>query len=159
MNRDERDRYSRDFKSYTRRDYHLHHRGGAYRPQQRSEEGRHIERKEQMEAVPKPVGDMCSQACQLFRCGKKALIMKLVNGKPVAYCSWVNDVCIGYKCQYASCVARYLLPNGKCLVATKNIEKNEDEFLKELEKEDNKKSLRSLLSRRGIHKDLGIEDL
>jgi len=158
LDREDRDRSSRSFRSHTHRDEHFHHRGG-YRPQPRKEESRYTERREYVEAVPKPIGDMCAPTCPLFRCGKKALMIKLVNGKPVAYCNWVNDTCIGYKCQYASCATRYLLPNGKCLAVIKTVEKSEDEFLKELEKEDNRKNLKSLLSRRGIRKDLGIEDL
>lgn len=104
--------------------------------------------------TPKPIGTMCNPACPLFRCTKKALIIKLVNGKPVPWCTWVNDVCIGYKCQYASCSARYMLPDGRCVAALKTREKEEDEFLKELEKEKEINSLKNVLSRRGLNKDL-----
>ncbi len=159
MNQEDRDRSSKSFRPHTHRDEYFRYRGGTYRLQPKKEGGRYAERREYVEAVPKPIGDMCSTTCPLFRCEKKALIIKLINGKPIAHCNWVNDTCIGYKCQYASCATRYLLPNGKCLAAIKSTEKSEDEFLKELEKEDNKKNLKSLLSRRGIRKDLGIEDL
>jgi hypothetical protein len=111
------------------------------------------------EPIPKPLGTQCNPSCPLFRCAKRALMVKLVNGKPVAWCSWVNDVCIIHKCQYASCTARYLLPDGRCLAALKTSDKGEDEFMRELEKRETRESLKSLLSRRGLRKDLGIEEL
>ncbi|MDK6028443.1 hypothetical protein QPL79_03615 [Ignisphaera sp. 4213-co] len=122
----------------------------------------HVEyrdRESRQELVPRPIGTQCAPTCPLFRCGKRALIIKLVDGRPTAWCSWVNDYCIGYKCQYASCSMRYLLPDGRCLFVVKGSEKSEDEFLKEVEKKDDLGNLKSLLSRRGIRKDLGIEDL
>ena len=135
---------------YTRRDDR--HSKPIHRQQAEHRESR-------QELVPKPIGTQCSPSCPLFRCAKRALIIKLVDGKPVAWCTWVNDYCIGYKCQYASCVNRYLLPDGRCLAAIKSSEKSEDEFLKEVEKRDSSDSLKNLLSRRGIRKDLGFEDL
>uniref|UniRef100_A0A7J2U1W1 Uncharacterized protein n=1 Tax=Ignisphaera aggregans TaxID=334771 RepID=A0A7J2U1W1_9CREN len=111
------------------------------------------------EPTPKPIGTYCNPACPLFRCAKKALIIKLVNGRPVAWCTWVNDVCIVHKCQYASCAARYLLPDGRCLAVLKSSDKGEDEFMKELEEVKTKENLKNLLSRRGLRKDLGIEEL
>jgi hypothetical protein len=104
--------------------------------------------------TPKPIDTMCNPVCPLFRCTKKALIIKLVSGKPTPWCTWVNDTCIGYKCQYASCSARYMLPDGRCVAALKTREKEEDEFLKELEKEKEMSSLKNVLSRRGLSKDL-----
>lgn len=139
-------------------------RGGGYprrddrhsKPLQRQ----YVEHRESaQEPVPKPIGTQCSPTCPLFRCAKKALIIKLVDGKPVAWCTWVNDYCIGYKCQYASCSIRYLLPDGRCLAAVKSSEKSEDEFLKEAQREEGSNSLKNLLSRRGIRRDLGFEDL
>ncbi|MCS7111947.1 MAG: hypothetical protein N3D82_03530 [Ignisphaera sp.] len=110
------------------------------------------------ETAPKPIGSMCSPSCPLFKCSKRVLIVNLINGKPTPYCSWVNDNCIGYKCQYAMCTVRYLLPDGKCLSAIRTEPKSEDEFIKELESRESSTSLKSLLSRRGIRKDLGVED-
>lgn len=133
---------------------YTHHREREYRERRDSYKGR--EKAE--EATPKPVGSMCSPLCPLFRCSKRALFINLINGRSTPYCNWVNDTCIGYKCQYATCVSRYLLPDGKCLTVVRNVSKNEDEFMKELENRKSDASLKSLLSRRGINKDLGIED-
>ncbi len=132
-----------------REDRYTHHRERreSYRGKEKAEE-----------AIPKPIGVMCSPLCPLFKCSKRTLIINLINGKPTTYCNWVNDNCIGYKCQYAMCVTRYLLPDGKCLSAIKTEQKNEDEFIKELENRKGNNSLKSLLSRRGLHKNLGIED-
>lgn len=107
------------------------------------------------ELKPTPIGNMCTPTCPLFRCDKRALMIKLVNGKPQAFCTWVNDVCIGYKCRYVFCSQRYLLPDGKCAAVFKSDKKEEeDTFLKELEsiKEDNR--LRTLLGRKGLGKDM-----
>ncbi|MEM4788730.1 MAG: hypothetical protein QXM55_00305 [Ignisphaera sp.] len=105
------------------------------------------------EAKPKPVGNMCSPSCPLFRCEKRALMIKLVDGKPQTFCTWVNDVCISYKCQYAFCSQRYLLPDGKCSAVLRS-DKKEDAFLKELENLKDEGHLKSLLSRKGLGKDL-----
>ncbi|NPB00351.1 MAG: hypothetical protein GXO10_03155 [Crenarchaeota archaeon] len=53
--------------------------------------------------------------CPEFRCLKRCL--KIVRrGKDVqVICTLTNDVCIGAKCQFASCMARALTPDGKCL--------------------------------------------
>jgi hypothetical protein len=56
------------------------------------------------------------------------------------------------------CVSRYLLPDGKCLSVIKTESKSEDEFMKDLESRRSDASLKNILSRRGIRKDLGIED-
>lgn len=105
------------------------------------------------EAKPKPVGNTCSPACPLFRCEKRALMIKLVDGKPQTYCAWVNDACISFKCQYAFCSQRYLLPDGKCSAALRS-DKKEDAFLKELENLKEEGHLKSLLNRKGLGKDL-----
>ena len=42
----------------------------------------------------------------LFRCGKKALKPTVKGNKIVFWCTWLNDECIGAKCQYAYCEAR-----------------------------------------------------
>jgi hypothetical protein len=120
-------------------------------------EGYRRDEKTSME-TPRPIGVMCNTSCPLFKCSKRSLIVKLINGKPTSYCNWVNDVCIGYKCQYAMCVSRYLLPDGKCLSVIKTESKSEDEFMKDLESRRSDSSLKNILSRRGIRKDLGIED-
>lgn len=129
-----------------------YHRREPKQPQQTrpplQREEKHIEPK------PAPVGSICSPSCPLFRCDKKALVVKLVSGKPQPFCVWVNDSCIAYKCQYAFCTQRYLLPDGKCSAALRNRPKEEDAFMKELEKLREDNTLRSLLSRKGLDKDL-----
>lgn len=109
------------------------------------------------EERPRPIGDRCNAACPLFRCGKRALMVRLVDGKPSPWCTWVNDTCIGYRCQYASCHWKRLLPEGRCLAASevKEQRREGDEFLRELEKVNVEDStIKSLLHRRGLRKDL-----
>lgn len=132
-------------------------RGGRLERAERVQRPQPAER--QQEPTPKPLGAHCNPTCPLFRCAKRALIVKLVSGKPVAWCTWVNDACIVNKCQYASCATRYLLPDGRCLATVKSGNRGEDEFMKELEKAETKENLKSLLSRRGLRKDLGIEEV
>jgi hypothetical protein len=142
---------------YTKREERY---GGRVQQSERAERMQRSQPVERyQEPTPKPIGTYCNPACPLFRCAKKALIIKLVNGRPVAWCTWVNDVCIVHKCQYASCAARYLLPDGRCLAVLKSSDKGEDEFMKELEEVKTKENLKNLLSRRGLRKDLGIEEL
>lgn len=50
----------------------------------------------------------------LFRCGKKALKPTIRGNKIVFWCTWLNDECIGAKCQYAYCEARAMTPEGYC---------------------------------------------
>ncbi|MCD6209264.1 MAG: hypothetical protein DRJ46_03805 [Thermoprotei archaeon] len=64
----------------------------------------------------------CTPICpfRAFYCLKKALrIRRGRDGRLIAWCEWVNDECIGYKCQYASCTRRALLPDGTCRLLTK----------------------------------------
>ena len=106
------------------------------------------------EQKPMPNGNMCSATCPLFRCAKKSLMVKLVDGKPKAFCIWVNDMCIGYRCQYALCFNRYLLPDGKCSAVTRSTAPKEDMFMEELKKSAEDKDLEIILSRKGLGKDL-----
>lgn len=133
-------------------------RGRGHHLPQRSEPGFHksprYREEKQQELKPMPIGNMCNAVCPLFRCTKRVLTIKLINGKPNAFCTWVNDTCISYKCQYASCFQRYLLPDGKCTAASRSSISKEDMFIKELEKSDDDKSLKTLLSRKGFGKDL-----
>lgn len=50
----------------------------------------------------------------LFRCGKKALKPTIRGNKIVFWCTWLNDECIGARCQYAYCEARAMTPEGYC---------------------------------------------
>jgi len=119
---------------------------GGYRPQL----SRRME--------PQPVGDRCSPTCPLFVCTKKCLMVKLESGKPVAYCLWANDKCIGASCQYASCRAHSLLPDGRCAHALRRSRREEPSFEEEVMRvEARASSVRSLISRRGLDKDLESE--
>jgi len=86
------------------------------------------------------------------------LVLKLENGQVVPYCNWVGDRCIGPSCQYASCSARAMLPDGRCQHALKK-ERKEPSFEEEIEMLAKAKSdqIRGLLSRRGLGKDLESE--
>ncbi|MEM4794856.1 MAG: hypothetical protein QW111_03045 [Ignisphaera sp.] len=140
----------RDYRDRERKRVEEH----RYRDNHFSRPSRHQQYEERKDVQPKPVNGMCNPMCPLFRCTKKALMVKLINGKPTAFCTWVNDTCISYKCQYSSCSQRYLLPDGKCLAATKSDTQKEDMFLKELERSEDNKNLKNLLSRKGFGKDL-----
>ncbi|MBS7618728.1 hypothetical protein KEJ25_09080 [Candidatus Bathyarchaeota archaeon] len=52
----------------------------------------------------------CSPDCSFFRCGKKSL----KTGRGDAWCTYTNDYCVGYKCNYASCIRNKLLNDGVC---------------------------------------------
>jgi len=69
----------------------------------------------------------CSPKCELFRCGKKAL---LLHGNKV-WCRWTDEECEVANCSYATCVKRRLLPRGVCgeTVKRKTIEKEPEEVL------------------------------
>ncbi len=86
------------------------------------------------------------------------MILKLENGKVVAYCSWAGDQCIVAACQYASCVAKNMLPDGRCLYALREREqKRTESFEEEIEKELQSTRVKGFLSRRGLGKDLEDE--
>jgi len=58
-----------------------------------------------------------------------------MGGKNIAWCTWVNDPCKGYKCTYALCLAHAMLPDGTCtLLSPKKAPKRrslEEEILEE----------------------------
>lgn len=57
----------------------------------------------------------CVPTCKSFRCAKKSLrTFSDRIGRWNALCIWVGDPCQGYKCQYALCLKRALLPDGHC---------------------------------------------
>jgi len=71
----------------------------------------------------------------------------------VAYCRWIGDECIGGSCQYASCAAKALLPDGTCLYAKERRGAGEGErdieaLEKELEMEERELSRVERLMRR-----------
>ena len=53
----------------------------------------------------------------------------------IAMCRWIGDQCIGGTCQYASCAAKALLPDGTCLYAREGRAPREEEAEREIEKE------------------------
>ena len=58
----------------------------------------------------------CTPVCpfRAFTCYKQALVCRRQRGGLVPFCSWIGDVCIGYKCQFAGCARHALLPDGTC---------------------------------------------
>ena len=90
---------------------------------------------------PRPVGEMCSPTCPFFRCSQNALMYtkKYSHGRmiTVVMCRLVGDRCIGYRCQYAYCEKKYLLPDGRCAWALKKKEGESDEdFLRDIKEEE-----------------------
>jgi len=67
----------------------------------------------------------CSPKCELFRCGKKAV---LYSGNNV-WCRWTDEECEVANCSYATCIKRRLLPGGICgeTVKRKTIEREPEE--------------------------------
>jgi len=67
----------------------------------------------------------CSPKCELFRCGKKAV---LYRGNRV-WCKWTDEECEVANCSYATCIKRRLLPRGICgeTVKRKTIEREPEE--------------------------------
>ena len=64
-----------------------------------------------------PVGETyCTPVCpfKAFTCYKQAVIYRRRGGRLEAFCSWIGDSCIGYKCQFAGCSRHALLPDGTC---------------------------------------------
>ncbi|MCD6312651.1 MAG: hypothetical protein J7L79_02420 [Thaumarchaeota archaeon] len=59
--------------------------------------------------------EMCNPQCRYFRCGRKQLDFR----RNPPWCNWVNSPCTGYKCNYAYCVQRKLLPDGRCALFVK----------------------------------------
>ncbi len=108
---------------------------------------------------PTPLPDgRCNPLCPYFRCLNNALIAmrKVAHGRiqRVPMCRWIGDQCIGGTCQYASCTAKALLPEGYCLYAkekkAKRAEEEEKEIERELVKEEEEMSrLERLMRKRG----------
>lgn len=45
------------------------------------------------------------------------MVIKRVGKKKLVFCSLTNDLCIGYKCNYAMCAKHALLPDGTCALS------------------------------------------
>ncbi len=52
----------------------------------------------------------CSPTCELFRCGKKAVLYR----RNEVWCKWTDEECEVANCSYATCIKRRLLPGGIC---------------------------------------------
>ena len=80
----------------------------------------------QVKVVPVLSGPKyCSPKCELFRCGKKAVVYR---GNRV-WCEWTDEECEVANCSYATCIKRRLLPGGICgeTVKRKTIEREPEE--------------------------------
>jgi hypothetical protein len=115
--------------------------------------------REYAEPEPKPIGNSCNNLCPLFKCAKAALVYstKVVKGftQKVAMCRLTGDQCIGYKCQFAYCERKALLPNGNCAFTIKF--KDSEDFFNELEKEELRMLSQGKLVRKTTKKDIFIE--
>ncbi len=90
--------------------------------------------------------------CPEFRCLKKCLRIVRRGNNVQVICTLTNDTCIGAKCQFASCIARALSPDGKCL-KSKRVEEASSEMdiireAKKLEKDVEK--VRAKLKKMGL---------
>lgn len=56
------------------------------------------------------VRKMCSPGCNLFRCGKYAVVPR----GSTFWCRWTEEDCNVANCTYVSCTKRRLLTNGIC---------------------------------------------
>jgi len=96
------------------------------------------EKKGKPKPMPLPDGK-CNSLCLLFRCLNRSLVTvrRVVHGRVqhIAMCRWIGDQCIGGTCQYASCAAKALLPDGTCLYAKEGRAPREEEAEREIEKE------------------------
>lgn len=115
--------------------------------------------REYTEPEPKPIGNSCNNLCPLFKCVKAALVYstKVVKGftQKVAMCRLTGDQCIGYRCQFAFCDRKALLPNGNCAFTVKF--KDGEDFFNELEKEELKLLSQGRLLRKTTKKDVFVE--
>ncbi|MCX8184474.1 MAG: hypothetical protein RMI56_06335 [Sulfolobales archaeon] len=110
-------------------------------------------------AEPKPLGNMCNNLCPLFRCAKNALVLstKVIKGytQKVAMCRLTGDQCIGYRCQFAYCDRKALLPNGNCAFTVKF--KDSEEFFTELEREELGFLSKSRFTKKSSRRDIFVE--
>ncbi len=91
--------------------------------------------------------------CPEFRCLKKCLRIVRRGDKVQVICALTNDPCIGPKCQFASCAAHALTPEGKCLKGVEKEIPSEFDIVKEAKKlEKEVEKVRSKL------KKIGLED-
>ncbi|MEM1734105.1 MAG: hypothetical protein QXF38_05945 [Pyrobaculum sp.] len=101
------------------------------------------------------LGPRCAygpNSTSLFRCGKKALKPTIRGNKIIFWCTWLNDECIGPRCQYAYCEARAMTPEGFCTYKPSGEEEGPRRDIlaevKKMEKEVEK--IRAHLKRQGL---------
>ena len=62
----------------------------------------------------------CTPTCKYFQCTGNHLSVKFTRqNKRLIMCQWAGDLCIGYKCKFASCKINKLLSDGTCALKTK----------------------------------------
>jgi len=79
----------------------------------------------------------CTPICpfRAFYCTKRALTIRRKGNRIIAFCSWIGDECIGYKCQYATCSRHALiLPDGLCKLKMRKQRKRETSIEEEATK-------------------------
>ncbi len=107
----------------------------------------------------KPSKKQCSPLCPYFKCAKNALVIatRFYRGKPrkVAICRWTGDLCIGYRCQYAYCVKRAMLPDGTCGLEAREVRFRD--LLEDIEKEEFGRDVKDILTKRFGRKDMLME--
>ena len=69
--------------------------------------------------------EICNPQCRYFRCGRKILDFR----RNPPWCNWVNSPCTGYKCNYAYCVQKKLLPDGRCALFVRRKTEEKPEIL------------------------------
>ncbi|HDH06866.1 MAG TPA: hypothetical protein ENF87_00690 [Thermoproteales archaeon] len=123
---------------------------GFYRGHPKGYKRRKPRRPRLVEAKPMPINGKCNVLCPLFRCSKGAYTLRIdqKGGRVIAYCRWVGDECIGYKCKFAYCARKALLPDGKCKLAFQRKESEELDIVKEAEKDEYGEDVRRLVTRR-----------
>jgi len=75
----------------------------------------------------------CSPLClfRAFTCYKNALVYRRTRRGVEAFCTWIGDSCIGWKCQFSGCTRHALMPDGTCklkLEALKPKKEEEEDF-------------------------------
>lgn len=83
---------------------------------------------------------------------EKALKPTIRGNKIIFWCTWLNDECIGPRCQYAYCEARAMTPEGFCTYKPSGEEEGPKRDIlaevKKMEKEVEK--IRAHLKRQGL---------
>ena len=95
----------------------------------------------------------CTPLCPFrsFYCTKRALVIKK-GSRPEAWCAWIGDKCIGYRCQFASCTRHALMPDGRCKLLVRRESRRERPLEEEAESIE-----REMVSLKGKLKKLGLD--